>query len=248
MPCTFDVTGFFDQEKYADVTVKFGTQERKCHKMILCSKSEYFDDLCGPGKSFAESGQPVVELKEDGEEAVEAMLRWLYTFDYEEHTGATEPRKANTLGFHLDVCVVADKYLLSALKDEAIKRLQTLLEAATEDKLVGFMEHVYYANEALPEAVSHMVDEVRDSRLLALMDNPSFCGMMRNDAELGMTVAQQLKARLGVMGGLVEKRYSKCSCKRVEVDDKIVTGTTYVCGARRCGLQLAVKRCWVERD
>ena len=53
---------FFDQEAFSDITVIFGTRERKCHKMILCSKSEYFNDFCGPGKGFSEAQQSVVKM------------------------------------------------------------------------------------------------------------------------------------------------------------------------------------------
>ena len=62
---------FFDQEAFSDITIKFGTRERKCHRMILCSKSEYFKEMRGPGKAFAEAQQSVIELKDDvNEEAV----------------------------------------------------------------------------------------------------------------------------------------------------------------------------------
>ena len=90
----------------------------------------------------------VVTLKGDDEDAVEAMLRWLYTFDYEERKRNEKP--ANTLNFHLNTCVVADEYLVLTLKDEAVKRLQLKLESVTEDELVDFIEKISEFGGGLP--------------------------------------------------------------------------------------------------
>ncbi|KAK4544581.1 hypothetical protein LTR36_004153 [Oleoguttula mirabilis] len=249
MPRNFDVTGFFDQEAFSDVTVKFGTRERKCHKMILCSTSQYFNDLCGPGKSFAESSQLVVELKDDDEEAVEAMLRWLYTFDYEKRAGVE--KQGPTLNFHLNVYVVSDKYLLAALQEESINPLQSDLEATEEDELVAFIQEVCYGHQSFPQAVMDVVDKARDGRLDVLLEHSAFRDMMLRDPELCLSVVDKLQTKMnakdGVMRDLVEKRYSKCVCKREELGDKLVPGTTYFCGKRNCSRPLAVKQCWVKR-
>jgi hypothetical protein len=44
---------FFRQDALSDVTLKFGDKEMKCHKVILCARSEYFKKLCGPDSKFA---------------------------------------------------------------------------------------------------------------------------------------------------------------------------------------------------
>ena len=49
---TISVASFYGQDKYSDVTVKFGDREVKCHKFVLCERSKYFDKLCGPGSKF----------------------------------------------------------------------------------------------------------------------------------------------------------------------------------------------------
>ncbi|KAK3073417.1 hypothetical protein LTR53_005041 [Teratosphaeriaceae sp. CCFEE 6253] len=47
-----DVSGFFGQSTFADVRLLFGSQELKCHKIILSSQSEYFRNLFDPLSPF----------------------------------------------------------------------------------------------------------------------------------------------------------------------------------------------------
>lgn len=76
MAPSFDINPFIDEEAHSDITITFGSKTKKGDKLILCSRSDYFKKLCGPGSSFAESKLDTIDLKDDeSEEAVEAMLR-----------------------------------------------------------------------------------------------------------------------------------------------------------------------------
>jgi hypothetical protein len=48
-----DMSEFFRQDALSDVTLHFSGREMKCHKIILCARSEYFRKLCGPESGFA---------------------------------------------------------------------------------------------------------------------------------------------------------------------------------------------------
>jgi len=215
--------------------------------MILCSKSDYFNDLCGPSKSFVESGQPVVELKDDDEAAVEAMLRWLYTFDYK--TPTSGDKQEDTLDFQLNVRVVADKYLLAGLRDEALQRLKTHLDTANECDLVKLIGKVRYTDTTFPTAVTDAIDKIRNQRLDLLLNNLAFRGLMRSDADLSMSIVDKLRA--GFVGALVEQRYLKCpTCKWEELRDK-APGGSYTCSKSQCGSRVlpatAHQTFWVKR-
>ena len=261
---------FFDQEAFSDITVKFGTRERKCHKMILCSKSTYFNDLCGPGKGFSESQQPCVELKDDDEEAVEAMLRWLYTFSYEERIAAKRPddtvlstataeepvipdKADNTLDFHLNVCTVANEYLLAALEKEAITRLQAGLMSASEDAFVSFYDKIFFTDGHYSQNVLETVDASRDQRLETLLQHTAFRELMGNDTELCMEIIDRLRAgrdSTSFTTGLLEKQYIKCShCKRELLTDRTEPATAHTCSSRSCNRTLpasAWRQCWMR--
>lgn len=156
-------------------------------------------------KKFAEgqqASQASIELKDDDEAAVEAMLRWLYTFDYEEcrftlprHVGAKEAQNVNlaaTLDFHLAVCVVGDKYMLRRLGEEALDRLRKVLAAANDNAVVRLMKKLH--DTPHPQSVVDLITQVRDSRLHTLIRNQNFRAHLRNDPELALAVIDKIRA------------------------------------------------------
>ena len=48
-----DTFELFRDPTFADVTVKFGKKELKLHKVILCTRSKYFERALRPGGQFA---------------------------------------------------------------------------------------------------------------------------------------------------------------------------------------------------
>ncbi|GAB1736337.1 hypothetical protein NU219Hw_g7002t1 [Hortaea werneckii] len=249
MPLTLDVKEWFDQEAFSDVTVRFGTNERKCHKLILCAKSDYFKELLGPEKQFVEAQQPTVELKDDDNAAVEAMLRWLYTFDYEKTRTAEHE---STYDFHLSVVVVADKYLLHGLRDEALRRFSDMLQTISADKLVNFFREFSWSDD-YPQQVLDVADNIWHLRLHSLLDHEKFRSILENNVELAMCVIEQLREEVKKDNGagLVEKRWTRCECKRQELGEKLKPGETYICSQFKCKRSIPAsspmhKQVWVK--
>ena len=52
MAPNFDIAPLFDKDEWADVVLKFGDKEVKCHRVILGSKSEYFKTLLKRDSGF----------------------------------------------------------------------------------------------------------------------------------------------------------------------------------------------------
>ncbi|KAK3074275.1 hypothetical protein LTR53_003436 [Teratosphaeriaceae sp. CCFEE 6253] len=255
---TFDVTGFFDQDAYSDITVAFGSRERKCHKMILCHKSRYFADLCGPGSAFAEAQQTRIELREDDGEAVDAMLRWLYTFDYEPTDRAADREAAEIVEFHLSVCLAADKYQILDLTAEALSRVRALLDGVEGAVLTHALIKVNDDKVPHPQSVIAVVNEVRDRRLVELVSCAAFRALLAGDGplclemldELGRQASREILRQGGggkavsqpasdgaVDGdaGLEEMSYFECkACRRKELLAATVTAGTFQCSNVRC--------------
>ncbi|KAK4900224.1 hypothetical protein LTR27_002448 [Elasticomyces elasticus] len=120
-----------------------------------------------------------IEPKDDDAEGVEAMLRWLYTFDYEDHfqqrkivegNGETdyaheEVETKNTLDLHLSVCVVADKYELLDLHNEAVTRFRKELANTNENEVSRIFGQVREEGSTYAQAIIDFVNVVRDIRL-----------------------------------------------------------------------------------
>ncbi|KAF2207559.1 hypothetical protein CERZMDRAFT_102242 [Cercospora zeae-maydis SCOH1-5] len=85
----------YNQPAYSDVIISFSGRRVYCHKLVICSKSEYFKKLCDQNSGFSvrpsdeelltvlseiqESMQKVIELKDDDPDALEHVLRYMYS-------------------------------------------------------------------------------------------------------------------------------------------------------------------------
>jgi len=48
---------WLDRSDFSDITIKFSNREIKCHRVILCARSEYFKEMIGSGICFAVSNK-----------------------------------------------------------------------------------------------------------------------------------------------------------------------------------------------
>lgn len=162
------------------------------------------------------------------------MLRWLYTFDYEIEASK---QLEDQFHFHVNVCTVADKYGLPALKDEAFKRLVTHIEATEEDALVEIIRAVKQPSGGYEDEVRKVVQQVRDDRLAALLKNDQFRELLQEDPTECIALIDQY----AIFGKLVEKKVGRCSCCN---SDYMAQNN---CPLRKCGNRvLNIKQCWVR--
>ena len=89
--------------------------------------------MLDPSNGFSETDKAVIELKEDDPAAMAAMLRYIYTFAYEDpnDTSVSSPQ------FHLDVYLTARKYLIEKLQGKAWKALEDRIAALTAGCVEG---------------------------------------------------------------------------------------------------------------
>ncbi|CAA9961526.1 BTB-POZ domain-containing protein [Pyrenophora teres f. maculata] len=91
------------------------TKEYYSHKVMLCSRSAYFRKaLMG---SFKEASEDSMDIHDDNPDHFEAMLRYIYTDEYEPPLNAS----AFEMGFlfPIGVYILADKYDVEGLGEEA---------------------------------------------------------------------------------------------------------------------------------
>ena len=189
------MTSHYNNEEYSDVVIKSGQREFKCHKIIICSKSEYFKRLCGPSSRFAEAKQQLITLHDDEPDAVEALIRYLYTGKY--MFGQSLPD--NIAIFHLNVSRTADKYGIQQLSDKASKAFHNVV-VHTQD-----LQIIITTINALKRAFSHdeklvtLADGLRKAHMQRLLNDPGYRAMLDGDKELMWEVIDDMKDRLAKM-------------------------------------------------
>jgi speckle-type POZ protein len=127
------------------------------HRLIVCGRSEFFKN-CVDGP-FREGEKGVVSLEEDDPDAVEAMIQYLYTGDY---NGATSKCRlllhAKVGGIRCDVHVwlpltmnqvysIAHKYMMQDLQQTSYDQFQSAIDR-------------YWQTDDFPKVVEYMYSSI----------------------------------------------------------------------------------------
>ncbi|KAM5349253.1 hypothetical protein ACJ41O_005760 [Fusarium nematophilum] len=100
---------YFNQDDLSDASISCDGQVFQVHRIILSIHSKYFAKIfTGPWK---ESSERVITIEDFNADAVEAMLQFMYWFDYDYEC------EASPMSFHAKVYQIADKYDIPALKE-----------------------------------------------------------------------------------------------------------------------------------
>lgn len=101
------------------------------HRLVLCMHSSYFKRLCE--SSFKESTDRKVSLHDDTTPSVQALVQYLYEFDYDnpmkhvQDSHAIFPYPRDEPEAHAQVFVVVDKYDIPRLRDLALEKFSASL-------------------------------------------------------------------------------------------------------------------------
>ncbi|KAI0545865.1 BTB/POZ domain-containing protein [Xylaria curta] len=133
----------WEAEKMTDAIIHCDGQDFKVHALVLSLQSEFFAKAFN-GAWKESKGMKEVSLEEVEVDVVKAMLRFMYSFDY------NGPDNVSTLLFDAKVYSAADRYL--------IPRLQ----AHAKDKFKAEIDDIWKATE-LPADLAVVIQEVYSS-------------------------------------------------------------------------------------
>ncbi|KAK5126242.1 hypothetical protein LTR85_010477 [Meristemomyces frigidus] len=109
----------------ADVTIVCGGRSWKMHSFALTVQCEFFEKALN-GR-FRESHDKRIDLSEDDESALAAMLYYLYHGDYKE--AISKPADLLSLVFHTGIYIVANKYDIESLASLALESFEASFRA-----------------------------------------------------------------------------------------------------------------------
>lgn len=163
---------YYNTAALSDVLVVCDDQEFKVHRVILSAHSKYFTaELNG---SWQESSDRKIQIKDFDASVVEAMLRFMYSFDYSNNSGSS------TMVYDAQVYQIADKYDIPALKAHCKSKFGTAI--ATGWSLDDFPLAITVAYESTPSEDRGLRDlavETSRKHIDKLLGRDGFCELLR---------------------------------------------------------------------
>ncbi|GIZ36648.1 hypothetical protein CKM354_000011700 [Cercospora kikuchii] len=172
---SLSTSDLFNQPTFSDVIISFSGRRIYCHKLILCSKSEYFKKLCDPDSGFSESTQKVIQLRDDDPDAVEHVLRYIYTAEHKSD-------QDENWKLQLQITNSAHKYLLHDLANAAMKKFKRVASSETDPaEVFETMMHIRQ-NTLLPEALE-VAEHLETIHLHSLLKVPAYRKLVEQDRD-----------------------------------------------------------------
>ncbi|KAL8643847.1 MAG: hypothetical protein Q9226_008081 [Calogaya cf. arnoldii] len=143
------ISSFYDLGKLTDLTIKCGSEEFRCHKIVVCSQSKFFEAACTSG--FSETATSTVNLEENPS-LIRIMLDFLYTQTYDlPTTSLTEEMDEDgddeSLNNLIALYALGDKYAISSLCQHAALDFEEIVHDP-EQTLLSSIPQLY---SSIPE-------------------------------------------------------------------------------------------------
>jgi speckle-type POZ protein len=126
-----------------------------------------------------------VILKGDDANAVKAMLKFMYTSDYDAADNSSSPMVFNAIVYR-----IADKYMVPALKSLAQRKIQELVSTSWDsDDFTDYIAQLYNLPDISDQVLREMVIEVVRKHNQQLVLKPKFCDILNGTAEFASDLA-----------------------------------------------------------
>ncbi|KAH7117389.1 BTB/POZ protein [Dactylonectria macrodidyma] len=214
---------YFNHDTLSDAVVCYNGQEFKVHRLILSAHSKCFTkQLDGPWK---ESSEKVIKIEDFDASVVEAMLHFMYNFDF------TNVSATSTMVFDAQVYQIADKYDIPALKAHAKDKFGTAINTGwSMDDFSLAITVVYNSTPPRDRGLRDLVVETSHENIDTLIGQDGFCEVLRATTDFAADLVPFL------CGKQVEttQSYKYPSCARV-VHFDFIGGQHYCpkCGGSR---------------
>ncbi|RYP48289.1 hypothetical protein DL768_005799 [Monosporascus sp. mg162] len=164
---------YFNADTFSDATVLCNGKEFKAHKLILSAQSEFFSKAFAGDWKESDSGK--IDLEEVDVNVVEAMLHFMYHFDYNNIHGAS------TMIFNAQVYSLADKYIIPTLKAQAKEKFKTAISTgwAMDDFPLAIAE-VYNSTPESDRDLRDLTVEIARTNINPLRENELFRDALRD--------------------------------------------------------------------
>lgn len=131
----------------------------------------------------------MVELKEDDFRVVEAMLHFMYRFDYD--GSGNDQGRVSPMLFNVQVYGIADKYGILALKSVAKEKFDKAVRTCWDmDDFAHVITEIYSSTPPTDRGLRGIVVDVAHEHIRALLEKDDFRGVLEETAGFAADVTQ----------------------------------------------------------
>ncbi|KFY95514.1 hypothetical protein V500_02741 [Pseudogymnoascus sp. VKM F-4518 (FW-2643)] len=145
---------------YSDLTITCGDMTWKAHRVIVCSRSSFFEAACTG--NFKEAFTGAINLEHDDPLLVKFMMDFLYTGDYDITREELCAAKKSKLGIHAQVYSMGDRYNIAALLGVAREKYAACLRYGPSCE-GGLREDIHTVTEYLASIPEVYLPRASDS-------------------------------------------------------------------------------------
>ncbi|KAK2616715.1 hypothetical protein QQS21_000327 [Conoideocrella luteorostrata] len=175
----------FNTDSLSDVVIVCANETMKAHRVILATHSSYFEKALSG--NWVESSSNRIEIKDFDPRVIEAMLRFMYSFDYNNDSGIS------SMIYDAQVYQAADKYDVPGLKKLAQKKFKSAISTGWSSD--DFPEAINVAYDSTPPADKGLRDLIIATsckHINELLKNELFRGLLRETPDFAADLIPSL--------------------------------------------------------
>ncbi|CAH0025793.1 unnamed protein product, partial [Clonostachys rhizophaga] len=191
---------YFNTDTFSDVVIVCEDQEFKVHKLVLACHSKYFEKQLNG--NWKESLEKKIEIQDFDSGIVESMLRYMYSFNYNNIRGVS------SMVYDAQVYQIADKYDIPTLKEYSKDRFNTAITTGWNmDEFPLAINVVYESTPSEDRGLRDLVVETSLLHLDSLLEQDGFGNILRTSADFSADLIPFLAPKTSI------KECNSCSQK-----------------------------------
>lgn len=168
--------------KYSDLTITTRTHSFKVHKAIICTHSKVLAAMSDAG--FKESSTANLLLEHDDPAAVECMIKFLYTGDYDDNTTDVN----SSLMFHVRVYALAEKYDIEGLKRLTEFGVEEIADGQMCQNFPAIVAAVFESTPSSDRGLRDVVSRICANHIDAILIDKTWKETLASNGEIGLAI------------------------------------------------------------
>ena len=172
-------TRLLNSEKYSDLTITSQTRSFKVHKAVICTQSKVLAAMSDAG--FKETSTAILGLEHDHPAAIECMVTFLYTGDYDDEAAVDTDTR---LMLHALVYSLADKYDIQNLKRLAEVNFENMADGGMCDDFPAIVATVFETTYSNDEGLRGVVCRICVDHIDEVLASETWNGLFATNGEI----------------------------------------------------------------